>query len=100
SLYQDGKEISRIVFDSLQEKKTIIGTSSTGGSDSDGSGGIELVLTNTGSSFSEIYESDWLFRLGSLKLVPGNSSLLIIASDFSGNESSHEIMINVGNLNQ
>lgn len=117
SLYQDGKEVSSIVFDSIHEKNARLAQSektsvqgaveSPGGPEHDSSsikslsgdyqppGGSQVVLANSDESFRDIYELDWLYRLGALKLVPGETSLLIFVRDFAGNESSTEFVLRV-----
>ena len=77
-LSQDGREISNFTFDSLLSSRTV----------DPGLGVRRLVLTNTEREFSELYESSWLLRLGTINLIPGETALTVFASDFAGNESS------------
>lgn len=79
-LSQDGREISSFIFDSIHTR--------SGQPQPPSAAQSELVLLNSEKSFDDIYYSDWLFRLGQVKLIPGETSLTVIASDFSGNESS------------
>jgi hypothetical protein len=75
-LAQDGREISAFTFDSLHSTQP----EST----------QQLVLLNTMKSFTEIYESPWRLSLGKIKLVPGETTVTVFASDFAGNESFKE----------
>jgi hypothetical protein len=81
-LSQDGREISAFTFDSLH------GVSNPAGIP-------ELVLTNTGKAFDEVYQSPWVLSLGRINLVQGETILTVFASDFSGNESSREYALSV-----
>ena len=73
-LSQDGREISAFTFDSLHRTPDLTAQ--------------KLVLVNTQKGFTETYESPWRLRLGSIKLVPGETTVTVFASDFAGNESS------------
>lgn len=80
-LSQDGREISAFTFDSLHRVPD--------------ESAQKLVLMNTQKGFSDIYESPWSLSLGSIKLVPGETTVTIFASDFAGNESSKEYTLTV-----
>jgi len=82
-LSQDGREISSLTFDSLH------------GPPDRQSGPQRLLLMNTELSFADIYESPWTLRLGEISLVPGETSLTVVVTDFSGNESSRQYTLTV-----
>jgi hypothetical protein len=73
----DGKEVSRLVFDSLQ---VVDGRAMLGGA--------RLVL-------SKVYTADGMLICGSVPLRPGNSHLIVSARDFAGNETTKEISFTV-----
>lgn len=77
SVTLDGKETTRIAFDSLQcvEGRIVVGTSKL--------------------SRSDLYTADGLVRCGSLQLSPGDSRLLLSVSDFAGNTSTRQIALTV-----
>lgn len=84
-LSQDGREISSFTFNSVH-----------GSQAADQSlAGRRLVLINTEREFADIYESPWLFRLGKVNLVPGETTLTVFASDFTGNESFKQYTLTV-----
>ncbi len=76
-LYQDGQEVLNITFDSLK-----------------GRGG-RMFLTDSEKQFRDVYADRWIYRLGSVKLLAGVTTLSIFVDDFSGNESSREILLEV-----
>lgn len=90
-LYQDGRERTSLVFGSLHERAR--------GPDTEGTrapGTVsELTLVGGEQGFRSVFESEWLYRLGFLTLVPGESSVVVFAADFSGNESSREFLVRV-----
>ncbi|MBN1836912.1 MAG: M23 family metallopeptidase [Spirochaetales bacterium] len=90
-LYQDGREVTSLVFDSLHERRT------EGSPDGSLAPEVvsELTLVGTDQGFGRVYEEEWLYRLGFVTLVPGQSSLVVFAADFAGNESSREFVISV-----
>ncbi len=74
----DGKEVSRIVFDSLSVK-----------------GGV-MLAGGTALSASDVYEPDGrMMRLGTVELRGGETHLLIAARDYAGNEAVKEIFFTV-----
>lgn len=98
SLYQDGKEIIGITFDSLAWESTAADSSPQAKEKSMPAGGKAEIVTGTGrKSFAAVYDAsaDWLFRLGWLQLVPGETSLLLVARDYAGNESSKELQLRI-----
>ncbi|HEC62648.1 MAG TPA: M23 family metallopeptidase [bacterium] len=90
-LYQDGKEISSYVFDSLHEYRQDAATPPAGAKGLNGA----LVLLDSSLSHGEVYSDLWLFRIGRIKTAPGETTLQIVCSDFSGNESSKEILLTI-----
>jgi hypothetical protein len=81
-LSQDGRGVSSFTFDSLNGAQAAEQTP-------------ELVLTNSEKVFEDVYRSPWLLKLGRISLVPGETTLTVFASDFTGNESSAEFTLNV-----
>lgn len=73
----DGKEVSRILFDSLQEAE---------GRLSLGSGKLPL---------GGVYTNEGLLRCGTIELRAGNSHLILSVRDFDGNETTKEISFTV-----
>jgi hypothetical protein len=106
SLYQDGREIFAFQAETLHAAAAEapgVGTAPPGG-DAAGAAptGSEvplrerrLVLRTPERSFEELYAGEWLYRLGTLKLAPGETILTIIAADFAGNETSVEYTLKV-----
>jgi hypothetical protein len=82
SLYQDGREIASLLMDGLHEGPGR-------------NGGPELVLLQSNRSFREVYDAEWLYRLGEVRLLPGQTTLSVIAGDYAGNESSRELLLQV-----
>jgi hypothetical protein len=82
SLYQDGREVAALRLDGLHEKLQRDGTPA-------------LALLESGLSFGELYESEWLLRIGEVKLVPGQTTLSLFAADYAGNESSRDFLLTV-----
>jgi hypothetical protein len=82
SLYQDGREVASLRLDGLHEKLRPDGTSA-------------LCLLESGLSFGELYEAEWLLRIGEVKLVPGQTTLSLFAADYAGNESSRDFLLSV-----
>ncbi len=82
-LSQDGREITSFTFDSLYSAPQPAQDSRN------------LVLMNTEREFADVYESSWLFRLGEVNLVPGETTLTVFAADFAGNESFKEYTLTV-----
>jgi hypothetical protein len=56
-----------------------------------------LALLESDLSFDELYESgsDWLLRIGEVKLVPGQTTLSLFVADYAGNESSRDFLLTV-----
>ena len=73
----DGKEASRITFDSLQciEGRMVVGGTKIGRAD--------------------LYTADGLVRCGALQLSAGASRLLLSVRDYAGNTSSREISLTI-----
>ncbi|MBN1837842.1 MAG: M23 family metallopeptidase [Spirochaetales bacterium] len=90
-LYQDGRETTTLVFGSLHERRS---ASQPEGPMAPGAVS-ELTLVGGEQSFRRVYEAEWLYRLGFLTLIPGESSVVVFGADFSGNESSREYVIRI-----
>lgn len=73
----DGKEVSKIVFDSLSEADGRLGI---------GSGKL---------SFGGVYTNEGLLRCGAVELRAGTSRLILSVRDFAGNETTKEISFTV-----
>lgn len=73
----NGKEISRIVFDAVEERRG------------------RMTLRGTDLGASEVYASGDLVRLGTVELRGGQSHLLATVRDFAGNEASRELFFSV-----
>jgi hypothetical protein len=82
SLYQDGREVASLRLDGLHEKLRRDGTP-------------HLVLLESERGFEELYESEWLLRIGEVKLVPGQTTLSLFAADYAGNESSRDFLLQI-----
>jgi hypothetical protein len=82
SLYQDGREIANLLMDGLHER-----AAKTGGS--------ELVLLQSNLGFRQVYDAEWLYRLGELRLIAGQTTLSVIAEDYAGNESTRDLLLRV-----
>ena len=46
-------------------------------------------------TFDRLYQSEWLLRIGEVKLVPGQTTLSLFAADYAGNESSRDFVLSV-----
>jgi len=73
----DGKEVARIVFDSLQVSEG------------------RLVLGGTRLPFGSVYTSDGLVKCGAVDLRAGTSHLILSVRNFAGNEITKEISFTV-----
>jgi hypothetical protein len=82
SLYQDGREIASLLMDGLHERPAK-------------NGGPELVLLQGNLGFGQVYDAEWLYRLGELRLLAGQTTLTIIAEDYTGNESTRDLLLRV-----
>lgn len=92
-LYQDGRETASLVFGSLHERR---GGGERPSNRTLAPGAVsELTLVGGEQSFRDVFEEEWLFRLGFVTLTPGESSLVVFATDFAGNESSREFTVRV-----
>ena len=78
-LYVNGQEVNQVSFNFLQAKEG------------------RLVLSDTGESFKELYVSDWIYSLGSLDLIPGETHLQVFTRDFAGNMVQCEYFFQVIN---
>jgi len=83
SLHQDGRQVTLLRLDGLHERL-------------DRAGAPELVLLESNRGLREVYDSEWVLRLGEVKLVPGETTLTVFVADFAGNESSRELPLKVG----
>jgi len=90
-LYQDGRERTSLIFGSLHERErgSQTGVPLAAGAVS------ELTLVGGEQGFRGVFEEPWLYRLGFITLTPGETSVVVFASDFAGNESSREYLIRV-----
>ncbi len=82
SLYQDGREVAALRLDGLHEKLRADGSP-------------HLALLESGLAFDELYQSEWLLRIGEVKLVPGQTTLSLFVADYAGNESSRDFLLTV-----
>jgi len=82
SLYQDGREVAALRLDGLHEKLRADGSP-------------RLALLESGLAFEELYQSEWLLRIGEVKLVPGQTTLSLFVADYAGNESSRDFLLTV-----
>jgi len=82
ALYQDGRQVAALRLDGLHEKLQRDGTP-------------RLALLESDLSFDELYESEWLLRIGEVKLVPGQTTLSLFVADYAGNESSRDFLLTV-----
>jgi len=73
----DGKEIARIVFDSLMAKEG------------------KMVVGATGLTRDDVYRKEGLVRCGAVELRAGESHLHIAVRDFAGNETVRDIPFTV-----
>jgi hypothetical protein len=73
----NGKEVSKIVFDSLQVK--------------DG----KTVVTGTRLGVSDLYAGERLIRCGTVDLRGGESHLMLSVRDFAGNETVKEAFFTI-----
>ena len=76
-VYGNGSEMRRITFDSFGERDGL------------------LTLGRTANTFSDTYDSRWLYRLGIVDLAVGEMHLQIAAADYSGNGSAQEVFLTV-----
>jgi hypothetical protein len=74
----DGKEIAKILFDSIQASEG------------------RMVVGATGLTRETIYRSDGLIRCGLVELRTGESRLHLAVRDFAGNETVRDIPFTVG----
>jgi len=77
ALSGDGVELSRISFDALQVVEG------------------KAVLTGSTLSRGQVYDSEGLFRCGTVELRPGDSHLRLAARDWAGNETVKTISFSV-----
>jgi hypothetical protein len=48
-----------------------------------------------GKSADEIYRDRWVYRIGSIRLTPGDARLEVLVSDYAGNEASRDFRLRV-----
>jgi len=53
------------------------------------------VVDSYGLSHDMIYENTWLYRLGELRLNPGDAMVEVVVSDYAGNEASKTFQVTV-----
>ncbi len=82
SLYQDGREVASLRMDGLHEKLRRDGTPA-------------LSLLESDLAFGDLYEGEWLLRIGEIKLIPGQTTLSLFVADYAGNESSRDFLLNI-----
>lgn len=73
----DGKELWRVVFDSIQ---TVNG---------------RLAITGAQLTVDAFYTADGLLKCGTVELRPGSSHLILSVRDFAGNETTKEVSFTV-----
>ncbi|MBA7543737.1 hypothetical protein ES705_36074 [subsurface metagenome] len=78
-LYVNGREVNQVSFNFLQAEEG------------------RLVLSDTRDSYKELYVSDWIYKLGSLDLTPGETHIQVSTRDFAGNVSMREYFFQVKN---
>ncbi len=71
----NGKEVSKITFDSLRVKDGV------------------MVVAGSGTGVSAVYAPDGLTVCGTMELRGGESHLLLAARDYSGNETVRELFL-------
>ncbi|MBN2441725.1 MAG: peptidoglycan DD-metalloendopeptidase family protein, partial [Spirochaetales bacterium] len=74
-LFHNGQKLNQISFDAIREKND------------------KQVISGSEQSFDEIYEDDWMFKLGDLDFSEGKSHLQVKVSDFTGNTTTKELFI-------
>jgi hypothetical protein len=88
-LYQDGREVTSLVFGSLHQ------LGREGGEEHFPEAAAEVALSGSEKRFADLYEPQGLLRLGYVTLVPGQTTLTVFVADFAGNESSREFLLRV-----
>ncbi len=53
------------------------------------------VVNSSGVGVESFYHGKWIFRLGTLRLNPGDAMIEVVVSDFAGNESSKTFRVAV-----
>lgn len=76
-LFHNGQRLNQVSFDSIRENENTQLLS-----------GRELI-------YSDIYEENWLFKLGKMDFPEGISHIQVKVSDFAGNTISKELFITV-----
>jgi hypothetical protein len=76
-LVLDGRELAKIVFDSLQVREG------------------RMVLGGTGLTVEDLYSPGAMVQFGAVELRGGESRLLVEVRDFAGNEAAREINFTV-----
>jgi len=76
-LFYNGQEQTEISFDAIREKDN------------------RQVIDTGEFEYSDIYEENWMFKLGNIDFLEGKSHVLVRVSDFSGNTVSSELFIDV-----
>jgi hypothetical protein len=82
SLHQDGREVASLLMDGLHERPAK-------------AGGPELALLQSNLSFRQVYDGQWLYRLGELRFLAGQITLSVIAEDYAGNENARDLALRV-----
>lgn len=77
SVTYNGKEVSSLVFDSIGEKEN------------------ELCLSDSNRIFQDVYDSNWVYKMGIIDFLTGKSIIKISVWDFAENPAFKEISINV-----
>ena len=76
-LIYNGQKQKEISFDAIREKDN-------------------RQITDVGEfEYSDVYEEDWMFKLGNIDFLEGKSHVQVRVSDFSGNTVSLELFIDV-----
>ena len=76
-LFHNGQKISQVSFDAIREKEN------------------EQILNGKELKFRDIYEDNWMYKLGEINFHEGTSHILIRVNDFAGNMKSAELFIKV-----
>jgi hypothetical protein len=77
ALYVNGRTVSDVSFDSVRSENR------------------RLVLGEAMRGFETVYHSTWIYRVGKVDFVRGETHVELVVSDFSGNEAYAELFFTV-----